>query len=82
MADPIARIAPNETDEPMLHVRFEGVSRQMPLSALHLTPDASDAEVLAALANYVDVAVGRFAPYVVERHENGAITVRPEAVFG
>ena len=82
MADPIARIAPNETDEPMLHVRFEGVSRQMSLSVLHLTPDASDAEVLAALANYFDVAVGRFAPYVVERHENGAITVRPEAVFG
>ena len=82
MADPIARIAPNETDEPMLHVRFEGVSRQMSLSVLHLTPDASDAEVPAALANYFDVAVGRFAPYVVERHEHGAITVRPEAVFG
>ena len=82
MADPIARIAPNETDEPMLHVRFEGVSRQMPLSALHLTPDASEADVLAALANYFDVAIGRFSPYVVERHENGNITVRPEAVFG
>ena len=79
MAEPMARIEPHE---PMLHVRFEGVSRQMPLSALHLTPDASDAEVLAALANYFDVAVGRFAPYVVERHEHGAITVRPEAVFG
>ena len=79
MAEPIARIEPTG---PMLHVRFEGVSRQEPLSALRLTSDASDAEVLAALANYFDVAVGRFAPYVVERHENGAITVRPEAVFG
>ena len=79
MAEPIARIAPNE---PMVHVRFEGVSRDEPLSALHLVPDASDADVLAALANYFDVAVGRFAPYVVERHENGNITVLPEAVFG
>jgi hypothetical protein len=79
MAEPIQRI---ESTEPMLHVRFEGVSREMPLSALHLAPDASEAEVLAALANYFDVAVGRFAPYVVERHENGNITVRPEAVFG
>lgn len=79
MAEPIERIEPTE---PMLHVRFEGVSRQMPLSALHLAPDASDAAVLAALASYFDVAVGRFAPYVVERHENGNITVRPEAVFG
>jgi len=79
MAEPIQRI---ESTEPMLHVRFEGVSRQMPLSALHLAPDASEAEVLAALASYFDVAVGRFAPYVVERHENGNITVRPEAVFG
>ena len=79
MAEPIQR---NEPTEPMLHVRFEGVSHQMPLSALHLAPDASEAEVLAALASYFDVAVGRFAPYVVERHENGNITVRPEAVFG
>lgn len=79
MAEPIERIEPTK---PMLHVRFEGVSRQMPLSALHLVPDASEAEVLAALANYFDVAVGRFAPYVVERHENGNVTVRPEAVFG
>ena len=79
MAEPIQRIEPTE---PMLHVRFQGVSRQMPLSALHLAPDASEAEVVAALASYFDVAVGRFAPYVVEHHENGNITVRPEAVFG
>ena len=79
MAEPMARIEPHE---PMLHVRFEGVSRHMPLSVLHLTPDASEADVLAALANYFDVAIGRFSPYVVERHENGNITVRPEAVFG
>lgn len=76
MAEPIERI------EPMIHVRFEGMSRQVPLSTLHLAPDASEAEILAALASYFDVAVGRFAPYVVERHENGNITVRPEAVFG
>ena len=82
MAEPIQRIEATAPTAPMLHVRFEGVSRQMPLSALHLTPDASEADVLAALANYFDVAIGRFSPYVVERHENGNITVRPEAVFG
>jgi hypothetical protein len=79
MAEPMIR---SEPTEPMVHVRFEGVSRQLPLSALQLAPDATEPEVLAALASYFDVAVGRFAPYVVERHENGNITVRPEAVFG
>jgi hypothetical protein len=82
MTEPVQRIEPTEPTEPMLHVRFEGMSRQLPLSALHLTPDATETEVRTALANYFDVAVGRFAPYVVERHENGNVTVRPEAVFG
>ena len=31
---------------------------------------------------YFDVPVRRLAPYVVERHADGNITVRPEAVFG
>ena len=39
MAEPIQRIEATAPTAPMLHVRFEGVSRQLPLSALHLAPD-------------------------------------------
>jgi hypothetical protein len=43
---------------------------------------SSDRDVRSALARYFEVPLRKFAPYVVERHANGNITVRPEAVFG
>jgi hypothetical protein len=35
-----------------------------------------------ALAGYLDVAARDLSRYVIERHANGNLTVRPEAVFG
>ena len=43
---------------------------------------SSDDQVRQAVAGFFDVAPGQFRAYVVERHENGNMTVRPEAVFG
>jgi len=68
--------------ETVLHVRFEGRSFDIPLERLDMGSGSSDRDVKAALASYLDVAASRFRNYVVERHDNGNFTVRPEAVFG
>ena len=68
--------------EIMLHARFDGRSYDIPLSKLDIGSDSSDRQVKTALAWYLDVAESRFRDYVVERHDNGNFTVRPEAVFG
>lgn len=70
------------SDARWLHVRFEGQSRDILCEDLDIGPLSSDDEVREALATYFDVPVGKFRVYVIERHENGNITVRPEAVFG
>lgn len=66
----------------VVHVRFEGRSRDVPLGDLDLGPFASDADVKRALARHLAVPEARFRDYVVDRHETGNLTVRPEAVFG
>ena len=68
--------------ELVLHVRFEGRSLDIGLAVLDVGNLSTDQEIRQALAVYLDVSVRRLAPYVVERHANGNITVRPEAVFG
>jgi hypothetical protein len=69
-------------EELMLHVRFEGQSRDIAFHVLDVGDLSTDGEIRLALARYLDVTPQRLARYVVERHANGNITVRPEAVFG
>jgi len=66
----------------VVHVRFEGQSWDIAFGVLDIGDRSSDQDVRQALARYFDVPVRRFASYVVERHANGNITIRPEAVFG
>ncbi|HUG90753.1 MAG TPA: hypothetical protein VML55_07970 [Planctomycetaceae bacterium] len=66
----------------LLHVRFEGRSLDIPLSDLDLGPVSLDGEIKRAVAGYLDVPAEKFRHYVVDRHESGNLTVRPEAVFG
>jgi hypothetical protein len=68
--------------ERMVHVRFEGQSWDIAFRVLDIGDLSSDRDVRQALARYLDAPADRFARYVVERHANGNITVRPEAVFG
>lgn len=70
------------TSGPVLHIRFEGASRDIPLELLQLKAGASDGDIHAAVASYLSVSARQLADYVVERHSNGNLTVRPEAVFG
>lgn len=67
---------------PVLHVRFEGQSRDIPLESLRIGTGSSDQAIKISVANHLDVAVERFDSMVIERHPNGNLTMRPEAVFG
>ncbi|MEK7469746.1 MAG: hypothetical protein AAB074_20425 [Planctomycetota bacterium] len=64
------------------HVRFDGRSYDLEPSQLGVAVDAADVDIHEALARHFDVARQTFRAYVVERHRNGSVTVRPEAVFG
>ena len=66
----------------MIHVRFEGRSQDIAFAILDIGDLSSDQDIRNALARYFDVPERKFAAYVVERHTNGNMTVRPEAVFG
>lgn len=66
----------------MLHIRFEGRSLDVPMSDLDVGPASSDDAIKRALAVYLEVPAEKFRHYVVDRHETGNLTVRPEAVFG
>jgi hypothetical protein len=69
-------------EERRVHVRFEGQSWEIAFAVLDVGEASSDGEVRRALARYFDTPLQKWAPYVVERHANGNITARPEAVFG
>lgn len=66
----------------VLHLRFEGRSRDIPLDVLDVGVAATDIAIKTAVARFVEVPTAQLDGYVVERHENGNLTLRPEAVFG
>ena len=70
------------TAQAVAHVRFAGRSFDIPLSELDLGPMSADGQIRRALARYLGTATGKLDAYVVDRHANGNLTVRPEAVFG
>ena len=69
-------------DAAVIHVRFAGRSFDVPLVNLDLGSGASDAQVKRAVAGQLEVPAARLDDYVVDRHANGNLTLRPEAVFG
>lgn len=75
------RTAP-QFDAPVIHVRFAGRSFDVPLPQLDVGRDTTDRQIKRSLAGYLEVPEGRLNDYVVDRHANGNLTLRPEAVFG
>ena len=67
---------------PIVHIRFNGLSRDVALASLGLRAFAGDADLKHAIARYLDVNVTTLADHVLERHASGNVTLRPEAVFG
>ncbi|MBI4864378.1 MAG: hypothetical protein HY815_29580 [Candidatus Riflebacteria bacterium] len=72
----------NDRDERVIHVRHMGESRDIGLERLGLSGTASDDEVFRALARYLEIPADDLKGHVLERHPNGNMTLRPEAVFG
>lgn len=66
----------------MVHVRAAGQSLDLPLAGLRLTEPCDDETVREAVARALDIRVAALKGCVVDRHPNGNLTVRPEAVFG
>jgi len=65
-----------------MHVRFQGSSRDIALDILEVEGGSADEQIKRAVAAFLDVDVKELALMVIERHENGNMTIRPPAVFG
>jgi hypothetical protein len=68
--------------ERKVHIRFDGRSWEVSAATLGLNEATDETTVKQAVAQYLDVSMEQLAPYVVEVHPSGNVTVRPEAVFG
>ena len=64
----------------MIHVRYNGQSLDFDNSQLRM--DMTDKEVKEFVARRLDITCRALDSYVVDRRPNGAIIVRPEAVYG
>lgn len=67
---------------PVLHIRVQGRSRDIAIDLLNIDSSSSDDAIRNAVANFMEITPAMLRNTVIERHENGNITVRPEAVFG
>jgi len=67
---------------PVVHIRFEGKSLDLPLAELRVSEAAGDEDIKQAAARYLEVPAARLQDYVIDRHESGNVTIRPQAVFG
>jgi len=66
----------------LLHVRFAGQSFDVPLATTDIGIASDDAQIKRAIATRLLVAEERLMDYVIDRHANGNLTIRPAAVFG
>lgn len=71
-----------EAKERILHVRYKGESRDVPISELDCDI-TSDTAIKNAVASFLDLGDQHdLGDYVLVRHKNENMTLRPEAVFG
>jgi hypothetical protein len=75
-------IVANRLNTSVVHIRFDGRSLDISQSELDVGSASSDNEIKRALARHLDVAETKLRDYVIDRHDTGNMTVRPEAVFG
>lgn len=66
----------------VVHIRFDGRSLDIPQGDLDVGAASSDNEIKRALARNLEVPEAKLRDYVIDRHDTGNMTVRPEAVFG
>lgn len=71
-----------QTSGKTLHLTLNGVGQDIAMDLLEVGAGCSDVDVKTALARHLDTSAETFRNHVVERLENGNLTVRPQAVFG
>ncbi|HUB27170.1 MAG TPA: hypothetical protein VL992_17225 [Tepidisphaeraceae bacterium] len=76
------RTARFEAAGSVIHVRYAGQSFDVPLASLDVDAGTNDRLIRQAVANRLLLTQDRLADYVIDRHANGNLTIRPEAVFG
>jgi hypothetical protein len=64
------------------HIRFDGRSFDVPLSDLGVAADADERDIRRAIARHLEVPEQHLRDHVLDRHETGNVTLRPQAVFG
>ena len=74
--------AARAASEAVIHVRFGGRSRDIALSSLGVVGASHDQAIKRAVAIFLEVPADEFSECIVDRHANGNLTIRPEAVFG
>lgn len=87
MTEDLKKLYDQATNQPqaagaLLHVRVQGRSRDIALDLLNITPASPDEAIRNAVGNFMELPPAQLQHTVIERHENGNITLRPEAVFG
>jgi hypothetical protein len=81
IAEPTTGTA-DRRDIAVIHVRFAGRSFDLRLGRYGLQNGSSDQQVKQRVAEHLEVPPHRLADYVIDRHVNGNLTLRPQAVFG
>ncbi len=66
----------------LLHVRVEGRSLDIPLNDLDVGDLSSDREITTATARYLEIPSRVLRDHIIDRHNTGNLTIRPQAVFG
>ncbi len=64
-----------------VHVRISGRSEEFSLATLSLQANATDAQVMNAVARHLDLPVSALNKHTIVRTSQ-AIIVRPEAIYG
>lgn len=68
---------------PMIHIRYDGRSTDIPLNELDVGTLSTDEQIRMAVANHLGAPIGKIRAFVIDRNqETGSLTMRPEAVFG
>jgi hypothetical protein len=75
-------MAEREQRVSVVHIRFDGRSLDISQGDLDVGAASSDNEIKRALARHLEVPEAKLRDYVIDRHDTGNMTVRPEAVFG
>ncbi len=62
----------------VIHIRFEGVSFDIPLTSLDIGTGTADAKIKRALATRLLVCPDRLDGHRIDRHPDGNLSIRPD----